>query len=57
MDKLAAFGPCILDHREFKTPTKYLEDNDALIPYGVCGRRFTLSIKKLTPQTAAVLAK
>jgi hypothetical protein len=57
MDKLAALGPCIFDHREVKTPTKYLEDNDTVVPYGVYGRCFTLSIKKLTPQTAAVLAK
>jgi hypothetical protein len=57
MDKLAALGLCISDHREVKTPTQYLEDNDAVIPYGVYGRCFTLSIKKLTLQTAAVLAK
>ncbi|KAG6359752.1 hypothetical protein INS49_010804 [Diaporthe citri] len=42
---------------EAKTVSKYAEDNEKLVHYGVYGRSFTLNLKQWTPASVNALAK
>lgn len=42
---------------EAKTATKYAEDNEKLMAYGVYGRSYTVNPKKWTPASMSALAK
>lgn len=57
IEQIAGFGNCIVNMTEAKTLSKYAEDNEKLVPYGVYGRSFTLNLKKWTPTSVKALAK
>lgn len=57
IEEIASLGKCIVNMAEEKTLTKYTEDNENLVHYGVHGRSYTLSLKRYTPKSVEVLAK
>lgn len=57
IDQIAGFGNCIVNMTEAKTVSKYAEDNEKLVPYGVYGRSFTLNLKQWTTASVNALAK
>ncbi|VUC36242.1 unnamed protein product [Clonostachys rosea] len=56
-DKIADLAPNVMKMVESKTASKMLEDNNKLVAYGVYGRSYTISLKKWTPEVAAVMGK
>ncbi|CAH0000725.1 unnamed protein product [Clonostachys byssicola] len=56
-EKIASLAPNVMKMVEPKTALKMVEDNNSLVTYGVYGRSYTISLKKWTPEVAAVLGK
>lgn len=56
-EKIANLAPNVMKMVEPKTALKMIEDNNNLVTYGVYGRSYTISLKKWTPEIAAVLGK
>ncbi|KAI1435907.1 hypothetical protein GGR50DRAFT_686711 [Xylaria sp. CBS 124048] len=56
-DRIAGLGTCVVNRPEAKSVRAYASFNEALVVYGSYGRSFTLSVKRYTPKTVALLAK
>ncbi|KAI1262435.1 FAD-binding domain-containing protein [Xylariaceae sp. FL1019] len=57
IDKIASLGNCIMKMTKPMTLLQLLEENEKLLVFGQYGRVHTLSFKKFTPKTTAILAK
>ncbi|RYP43248.1 hypothetical protein DL768_010017 [Monosporascus sp. mg162] len=57
MGKIASLGKCLMNNPEPRSVTAYIEANEAMLTYGSYGRVFTVSMRKLTPKSAEVLAR
>ncbi|POS68579.1 hypothetical protein DHEL01_v213027 [Diaporthe helianthi] len=57
IDQVASFGNCVVNMTEAKSASKYTQDNEKLLAFGVHGRSYTLSLKKWTPASLSTLAK
>ncbi|RYP00865.1 hypothetical protein DL764_006388 [Monosporascus ibericus] len=57
MGKIASLGNCLVNNPEPRPVTAYIEANEAMLTFGSCGRTFTVSMRKLTPKSAEVLAR
>ncbi len=55
--KVADLGHCVANNPEMQSVTRYVEFVETLMTYPSYGRAYTLSIKKLTPKSAELLAK
>ncbi|KAI0157630.1 FAD-binding domain-containing protein [Xylariaceae sp. FL1272] len=57
IDKIASVGNCIMKMTKPMTLLDLLKEIEKLLVFGQYGRVHTLSFKKLTPKTTAILAK
>lgn len=57
IDQIAGFGNCVVNMTEAKAASKYAEDNEKLVAFGVYGRSYTMNLKKWTPASVSTLAK
>jgi hypothetical protein len=56
-EKIASLGSCVMKLSKPTTLLSYCEENEKLVAWGSHGRVHTISFKRYTPETVAVLAK
>ncbi|KAI3325061.1 FAD-binding domain-containing protein [Xylariaceae sp. AK1471] len=57
MEKLASLGHCVMKLSKPTTLLSYCEENEKLVAWGSYGRVHTISFKRYTSTTAAILAR
>jgi hypothetical protein len=56
-EKIALLGNCVVKLSKPTTLLDFVEENEKLVAWGSYGRVHTISFKRYTPTTAAILAK